>query len=95
MTANKTLFEDVVEVTYEYLGPAADRFISRQIRNHINKEPDQLRQGDLNKLIDWLRISMAMITKDDSLVAKYISTLERMAANGKHRRAVNAKNAAA
>lgn len=79
MASSGRLYEEVVAVTYEYLGPAADRFITRQIRNHLKKEPENLKQKDLNKLIDWLSISMSLITKDEGLVIKYITTLEKMA----------------
>lgn len=70
-----TLYRSVVDVTNDYLGPAADRFIDRQIRNHLRKNPEQLAKQDLLDLIDWIKISMAMLTNDKKLVNEYIRNL--------------------
>lgn len=79
MTTNKSLYEEVVSITYEYLGPAADRFVVRQIRNHLGKEPQQLRKKDLGSLIDWIRLAMLLLSNDDRLVEKYIAQLKTLA----------------
>ena len=41
----KSLYLKVVRITDHYLGPAADRFIRRQIENHLNKHPEELAQA--------------------------------------------------
>ena len=46
-----TLYSDVVDITYDYLGPAADRFVTRQIRSHLGKAPEELKKRDLRDLI--------------------------------------------
>jgi hypothetical protein len=83
MTATRlvrpVLFDQVVSATYEYLGPAADRFITRQVRNHLHKEPEQLEKRDLLELIDWIKLAMAFLSNDDILVDNYIKTLRRLA----------------
>lgn len=78
MTTNKSLYEEVVSITYEYLGPAADRFVVRQIRNHLGKEAQQLRKKDLASLIDWIRLAMLLLSNDERLVEKYITQLKTL-----------------
>jgi hypothetical protein len=73
------LFVRVVDVTHIYLGPAADRFIIRQIRNHLNKEPEELLPKDLYRLIDWIRVAVSFLTDDSELVAEYIDELYKLA----------------
>ena len=72
----ENLYDRVVRVTYDYLGPAADRFVTRQIRNHLHKEPEQLKRNDLKSLIDWIKIAMSLLSNDEQLVARYIAELK-------------------
>jgi hypothetical protein len=74
--ATGNLYDDVVRVTYQYLGPAADRFVVRQIRNHLGKDPSELRPKDLRQLIDWIQLAMRLISKDDEVIDQYIAELE-------------------
>lgn len=75
----QTLYQDVVRVTYEYFGPATDRFVTRQIRNHLDKDPEQLREKDLARLIDWIAIAMATLNEDQALITRYITELKNIA----------------
>lgn len=77
--ASTSLFDDLVTITYDYLGPAADRFVVRQIRNLLNKDPAQLEQEDLRQLIDWIQIAMRLVTDDAQIVDRYVADLESMA----------------
>ena len=77
--ANTSLYNDVVTITYEYLGPAADRFVVRQIRNHLQKDPAQLKREDLRQLIDWIQLAMRLISNDPEDVDRYVADLERIA----------------
>jgi len=77
--ANTSLFDDLVAVTYDYLGPAADRFVVRQIRNLLHKDPAQLEKEDLRQLIDWIQIAMRLVTDDPKIVDRYVADLECMA----------------
>lgn len=77
--ANTSIYDDVVSITYEYLGPAADRFVVRQIRNHLQKDPSQLRREDLRQLIDWIQLAMRLISNDTEVVDRYVADLERIA----------------
>ncbi len=72
------LYKKVVEVSYVYLGPAADRFIVRQIRGHLNKEPEQLQKNDLINLIDWISLAMAVLVEEEELVSQYQTELKSL-----------------
>jgi hypothetical protein len=77
--ATGTLYDEVVAITYEYLGPAADRFVVRQIRNHLQKDPGQLQRKDLRQLIDWIHLAMRLISNDPVVIDSYITDLEKLA----------------
>jgi len=72
------IYTQVVAITYPYLGPAADRFIARQVQNHLHKEPAELSRQDLQKLIDWVKLAISLITEDTAVVDEYIARLERL-----------------
>lgn len=69
MIASRTaLFDQVVDITEEYLGPASNRFVERQVTFHLNKKPNQLTKKDLDKLAEWIKVSMALLTEDKKIV---------------------------
>jgi hypothetical protein len=79
MPGNK-LVDRVIDISQEYLGPAAERFVHRQITSHLGKKPDDLTTNDLGVLIDWLKLSFALMTDNGRLVedyAKQLNTLEK------------------
>jgi hypothetical protein len=76
---NTTIFERVVSVTYPYLGPASKRFVSRQVKNHLNKDPEELKAKDLTQLIDWFTQAMGHLSEDTKLVKKYAAELKVLA----------------
>lgn len=76
--ASSSLYEDVVNITYEYLGPAADRFVVRQIRNHLQKNPEELRPNDLKQLIVWIQLAMRLISSDSHIIDKYMADLRTL-----------------
>lgn len=76
---NSTLYEQVVEVTVHYLGPAAERFVVRQIQMHLDKEPEDLTEKDLEKLVDWIRLAIALLSQDSKLVDEFSESLLALA----------------
>ena len=40
-------YEKIVDITRDYLGPAASRFVIRQINTHFHKSPEQLQRTDI------------------------------------------------
>lgn len=80
MATNDTLlYAQVVKVTHVYLGPAADRFIARQVENHLHKKPEQISAADLLQLIDWIKIAVSLITDDSEIIEEYALQLQRLA----------------
>lgn len=71
----ESTYTSVIRITTEYLGPAAPRFIDRQIQNHLKKEPSDLTVSDLPVLIDWSKIALALLTDDRKVILKYIEDL--------------------
>jgi hypothetical protein len=78
----ETLYDRVVQITHIYLGPAADRFIDRQVQNHIKKDPTKLNAADLELLVDWIRVAVSLLTDDSEIVEEYITQLQRLAQPG-------------
>ncbi len=76
---NSSVYDQVVRVTHIYLGPAADRFIARQLENHLHKSPQELSQADLLSLIDWIRVVVSLLTEDDEIIEEYTSELRKLA----------------
>lgn len=82
-THNKlSLYDSVILITTDYLGPAAGRFIDRQIENHLNKPPESLRQKDLDILVDWARVAIALLTEDKAIVDEYSRRLSSLGKKG-------------
>ena len=75
---NTPLYTQVVRITHVYLGPAADRFIARQVHNHLHKDPAELSRADLLMLIDWVRVAVSLITDDQAVIEEYIDRLRRL-----------------
>jgi hypothetical protein len=67
--------QQIIAISRDYLGPASERFIDRQAETHLNKSADKITQNDLVKLVDWIRLSFALLTNDSRLVDEYIERL--------------------
>lgn len=74
-----SIYTQVVRITHIYLGPAADRFIARQVQNHLHKEPERLSAADLSSLIDWIKVAVSLITDEAAIIEEYTEKLERLA----------------
>lgn len=78
-----SLYKQVVDVTHVYFGPAADRFIARQVENHLHKPPENLTKKDLEGLIDWIKVVVSLLTPDEELVEEYLKALKKLAEENK------------
>ncbi len=72
------LYCKVVTITEDYLGPAAKRFIDRQIENHLNKDPESITKADLAELNDWIVAVVSLLTEDEKVVSEYTNRLESL-----------------
>jgi hypothetical protein len=84
------LIDQILEVSQDYLGPAADRFVDRQIATHLKKKPDNITRQDIYKLLDWIKLSFALLTNDTKMVDQYVKRL-KLVADGKWSEAVDEK----
>lgn len=78
-TAKHTVYDQVVEVTYDYLGPAAERFVAREVEAHLGKKPEDLTRSDIGKLHDWTKLAIALLTEDSKLVDEFSKNLMAIA----------------
>jgi len=65
------LYDTIIEITEGYLGPAAQRFIDRQIRFHLGKKPEVITRADIEKLTEWVQVSLALLTDDKVVVEEF------------------------
>jgi len=82
MTANHNLYDKAVRVTEEYLGPAGERFIRRQISTHLRIKPEALDKKNLPKLIDWSTLAFALLTNNTEDLESFTQDLKSLAVNG-------------
>jgi len=76
---NTTVYDQVVRITHSYLGPAANRFVARQVSNHLHKPPGKLSPAELLNLTDWIRVAVSLLTEDSRIVEEYIGELQKLA----------------
>lgn len=81
--SQKTIYRQVVAVTYDYLGPAAQRFVDREIKAHLGKKPQDLTKTDVVKLVDWSKLAFALLTEDAKMVDDYAKSLLAIAKNNR------------
>lgn len=81
MARKNQLYQHVITITQDYLGPAAERFIERQIEVHLQKNPEDLTRRDLKPLINWIELAMALLTDNHRIVEEYISSLASLTKN--------------
>ena len=79
MSKAEPLYPRIVRITHIYLGPAADRFIARQLQNHLHKQPEDVSHEDLAGLIDWIRVAVSLLTDDTEIIEEYLEQLRRLA----------------
>jgi hypothetical protein len=78
MAQQTSIYDRVLVITEDYLGPAAPRFLSRLVTNHLNKPAAKITSTDLPQLIIWIRLAATVITDDELVVADYVQRLEKL-----------------
>ena len=79
-THTDTIYDQVVRITQNYLGPVSDDFIELQVKSHLHKAPKDLSTTDLSKLIDWIRVTVSLLTEDNSVIDDYTQELRNLSA---------------
>ncbi len=82
LSSKNTLFHQAVKVSEEYLGPAGERFMRRQITTHLKIEPEDLDKKSLIKLIDWSVIAFSLITNSTHDIDGFSRDLKLLTVNG-------------
>jgi hypothetical protein len=72
------LFDQVVDVTEEYLGPAAQRFVARQVSFHLGKNPEELVPNDIPQLVEWSQATLAMLTSDKDMIEEFATKVTEL-----------------
>lgn len=83
MAPAKTLYQKVVYTSAEYLGPAAERFIRRQITTHLEKRPEEITAKDITELTNWVKQTFALLTENQDLVEAFARDLSDIARTSK------------
>jgi len=55
------VYEKVVLISKNYLGPATESFIARQCKSHLKKDPGALMTADMANLAKWMEISGGLL----------------------------------
>ncbi|MBA3724100.1 MAG: hypothetical protein H0W89_04410 [Candidatus Levybacteria bacterium] len=76
MTTNT--YQQALTITKDYLGPAAERFINRQITFHLQKKPELLAKEDIPQLAEWVKVSIAILTEDKQMVDDFTKRILKL-----------------
>ncbi len=75
----ETMYNEAIKIASDYLGPAAKRFVDRQITAHLQKpNPEDLNAEDMPKFIEWIRISLSLLTEDQKVIEDCIARLKSL-----------------
>ena len=61
-------YDKVIAVVKDYLGPAAERFISRQLEFHLDRQEKNISADEIPKVVEWVRVGLGLITRDKKSV---------------------------
>lgn len=75
MVVKLSLYDQAVVLSEEYLGPAGERFLRRQIKTHLAITPEKLTSKDLPLLVTWVSLAFALLTDNADDVQSYSSRL--------------------
>lgn len=75
--------QQIITISRDYLGPASERFIDRQVETHLKKPVDEITRNDIVKLVEWIRLAFALLTNDSREVEEYVNRLLEVAKNKK------------
>jgi hypothetical protein len=65
---NTLLYERVSHIAEDYFGPAAPRYIERLISARFHKPAAELQPDDMPELIEWVRLSVAVLTEKERVI---------------------------
>jgi hypothetical protein len=65
------LYQRAIEVASTYLGPASERFLKRQITQHLEKDPEALSSNDIPELAKWVHVSVGPSVADPKVADSF------------------------
>jgi len=68
--SDQQYYQQVVSATEEFLGPAAERFVNRQIEFHLGKTPQTISREDIPRLKETLGAALGLLVKDKAIVTQ-------------------------
>ncbi len=71
-------YEKIVNIVQDYLGPAASRFVDKQLDFHLNRKDKNIRQSEVIRVGEWMRVGLALITQDKKIVEECFSRIEKL-----------------
>ncbi len=71
----ESIYSKAVVISEEYLGPAGERFLRRQIDTHLGITPESLKKTHLPKLTKWTELAFALLTNDHVEVKSFTNNL--------------------
>ena len=74
-----TTYERAVDISRDYLGPAGERFMRKQIQTHLGKEPEELARKDIVQLATWVKATFVLLTDDRELIDTFSKRLLQLA----------------
>ncbi len=72
-------YDRILDITKDYLGPAAGRFVNRQIESHIHKSPEELQKDDIPMLAIRIRSGLMVLTQNKDTVEEAYNRLTAVA----------------
>lgn len=78
MAANSDIYDELVKIAGDYLGPAAPRFVARQIEFHLDKKPWELTRQDMAPLEGWVRVSLTLLTEDKQMADEFATRVSNV-----------------
>ena len=75
MSQKENLYKQIVKVSEEFLGPAGERFVQRQIETHLAIQPQKIETKHLPELVDWIKLTFTMITNDAQMVNDFANRI--------------------
>ncbi len=75
-------YKQVISIVNDYLGPASERFVKRQIEFHLNKQnPEDLTKEEVLKLAESTSTALSLLTKDKQSVKDVSTRISKLVAN--------------
>jgi hypothetical protein len=75
MSARSSFYEQVIDISEDYFGPASTRFVNRISLSHLGKPADKLTVKDLPELITWAQLAANVMSDNIEAIDEYIERL--------------------